>query len=90
MLRTLAEFSYLRGDEMSDNPVAFILGVVLFGSICGLIPFSVDRKKGRQTLGIVALLSCVLADVLAGLLLAVPVAILSSIVISQLKSGEPM
>lgn len=60
--------------------LGLITGALLVGLICGLIPFFIARKRGLQTLANAALVSCVVAGFLFGMLLAIPTCIVFTIV----------
>ena len=58
-----------------------VLGGLVAGSLCGLVPFSLAKKRGRKGLGIAALITCAASGVILGLLLALPVAASFSVAI---------
>jgi len=60
---------------------AMIIGGLVAGLLCGLVPFFVGKNKGQQDLGTVALLVCAVCGMILGILLAVPVAIVFTVVI---------
>jgi ABC-type phosphate transport system permease subunit len=59
---------------------AAVVGLIA-GICCGLVPMALGVWKGRQVLGVVALVVCALCGAFLGLLLAVPVAIVFSLAI---------
>ncbi|HME57934.1 MAG TPA: zinc ribbon domain-containing protein [Terracidiphilus sp.] len=60
---------------------AMIIGGLVAGFLCGLVPFFVGKNKGQQDLGTVALLVCAACGMVLGILLALPAAIVFTIVI---------
>ena len=78
--------------------IGMYMGAAAAGLLCGLVPYFIARKKNNKKLGIIALWSCIAAGLLLGILLAVPVAVILSIVIaakpaksvtSEAKPTEP-
>jgi len=65
---------------------ARLFGAVLFGALCGLAPYFLAKKKQRQTLAAVALYACIASGLIAGLLLAVPAALVFLLVAGLAKS----
>lgn len=63
-----------------------VVGAVVMGLIVGLPPFIWSRKKGHKTAAIISMLLCVLGNFIAGLILSVPICIVSLIVIALLKN----
>lgn len=67
------------------NPTAFGIGAVIgatgMGMLCGCIPFYQARKAGDFNFAQIALAGCTLAGLLLGIVLALPVAIVLTIVI---------
>ncbi len=61
--------------------VGKIFGAVVVGILCGLIPLSLGRKRGRPALGWVGFAACVLAGLFLGLIGALPMAGVMSLVI---------
>lgn len=56
--------------------IAFIVGGLIAGSLCGLIPLNAGLKNGKQTLAYVGLVSRIICGAILGLLLALPVALI--------------
>jgi hypothetical protein len=78
---------------METHPVAYWIGVLIgafvVGCVCGLLPLLVGRRYGRAPLGIAGFFSCLGAGMLFGLFLALPVAIIFTVIIVVLgKSGN--
>ncbi|MEL6453356.1 MAG: hypothetical protein AAFQ40_01400 [Cyanobacteria bacterium J06623_5] len=63
----------------------FILGGLFTGSLCGLVPFFIAKRRRRPWLGFFALMSCALCGVILGILLAFPVAASFSVAILLTK-----
>ena len=77
---------------MQPEKIVTLLGGLSIGGLCGLIPFFVGRKKNRASMGVVGLNACMVSGVFFGVLLALPVAIVFTIVIvflSRKASGPP-
>jgi hypothetical protein len=68
------------GQEATFLIVAIIFGGIA-GAVCGLLPFFLGRSRGRRGLGIGGLVACILSGFVLGLLAAVPMAILFTIII---------
>ena len=71
--------------------VALLIGAVIGGTLCGLIPYFFGRKRGQPTLGIVGLVSCIVGGLIFGIILALPVAGVFTLIIAVRKgeSGTP-
>jgi hypothetical protein len=63
------------------NLVATILGGFAAGMICGLVPYVVGWRKGQRKQAIVAMLVCGFCGVILGVWLALPAAVVFTIVI---------
>ncbi|HVM62212.1 MAG TPA: hypothetical protein VMV72_15225 [Verrucomicrobiae bacterium] len=61
--------------------IGVLAGGLVVGTLCGLIPFFVGRKKGQSTLGIAGLIVCMLSGLVLGVILALPASIIFTIVI---------
>ncbi len=64
-----------------------IFGGLAAGSLCGLVPSAVARSKNRAGVGNACWVVCVLAGLLGGLVFAVPVAVVCTIVIALLGAA---
>ncbi|HEV2022803.1 MAG TPA: hypothetical protein VGQ94_09775 [Terriglobales bacterium] len=73
--------------DTTTQLVARLIGAVIGGTLCGLIPYFFGRKRGQPTLGIVGLVSCIVGGLIAGLILALPVAGVFALVIA-VRKGE--
>lgn len=67
--------------------IGLILGGLAMGYLCGLIPFFVGKKKGQQDLANTALIVCTISGLGLGILLALPVAIVFTVVIVNKKGA---
>jgi ABC-type phosphate transport system permease subunit len=63
-----------------------LLGGAVAGTLIGLIPFFIAKKRDRKKLGQIALISCTVSGLALGLLLALPVAVIFSLVIHYDKN----
>lgn len=70
-----------KGSEGSGFAVGMFLGGAMAGMVCGLLPYFVGKKKGNGKLGGIGFFSCIGAGLILGLLLALPVAIVFTVVI---------
>lgn len=79
--------------QANPNNIAYTIGAFIGGAIagalCGLAPLLVGNSRGQQQLGLIGFISCVVAGLLLGLLLAVPVALVFTIVILTKKPQIP-
>jgi hypothetical protein len=70
---------------MDTNSTAFmlgaIIGAVIVGILCGLVPLSLAQKRQRQALGWIGFVLCIAAGFLLGLLGALPMAGLIALII---------
>ena len=65
--------------------VAMLIGAVIGGGLCGLIPYFFGKKRGQKTLGIVGLVCCIAAVLIAGIILALPTAGVFALIIAVRK-----
>ena len=71
---------------LSPQTSAGILGGALAGLVVGLMPYFIAKHKGHPRLGRIALRSCIISGLVLGILLALPVAIVFSIVAAVSKT----
>lgn len=73
--------------ETMDTTYAFavIIGAVVMGAVIGLIPFFIGRSRGHMTAGVVCWILCIIGNFFLGLLLSVPICIVSVVVLFCLK-----
>ncbi len=65
--------------------IGVLFGGFFVGAICGILPLVFALKKERRGLAIASWVSCVVAGLVLGIILALPVAIIFTIVIVCLK-----
>ena len=65
--------------------ISVLLGGFVAGAICGILPLVLALKKERRALAFASWISCVLAGLILGVILALPVAIIFTIIIVCLK-----
>ncbi|MGB8261947.1 MAG: hypothetical protein WCE75_16425 [Terracidiphilus sp.] len=71
----------------------YLIGGALMGLVCGLLPYFVGKKKNVEGLPVTALWVCAVCGLLLGILLALPVAIVFTVVIAnkaKAQSRPPM
>jgi hypothetical protein len=68
--------------------IGAIIGAVVVGLLCGLIPLALGRKRERLALGWVGFALCIPAGLLLGLIGALPMAGLMSLVIVMVGRPE--
>ncbi len=73
---------------MDSKLIAMMIGAVIGGTLCGLIPYFFGKKRGQPTLGIVGLVCCIVAGLIAGILLALPTAGVFALIIAVRPSGQ--
>lgn len=56
--------------------IAFIIGGMIAGSLCGVLPLSAGLKNGKQTLAYAGLATCIICGGILGFVLALPVALI--------------
>ena len=61
--------------------IGAIIGALVVGTLCGLLPFFLARSRGRQGLGIAALVTCIIGGFFAGLIAAVPLMIIFTVIV---------
>ncbi|MGD1897659.1 MAG: hypothetical protein ACFB16_11990 [Phormidesmis sp.] len=67
----------------------FIIGGMLSGIVCGLLPFFLALKRRRHWLGFFALTVCVASGIILGAILAFPIATSFSAAILLTQQREP-
>lgn len=56
-------------------------GAFIAGCVAGLLPFIVALRRGNERLGAIGFLVCAASSLLSGLLLALPIALITTFVI---------
>jgi len=77
-----AGIGFAVAQRMSPKRLGLFLGGGTAGLVCGLVPYFIGKKKNNRKLGKIALWSCIAAGLILGILLALPVAVIFSIVIA--------
>lgn len=62
--------------------MGLIVGGLIAGALCGLIPYFVGKKRGQTTLGNAGLISSIIGGMIGGILLALPVAGVFALIIA--------
>ncbi len=79
---------------MDAESMAFMIGIfvgaLVAGALCGVAPLVIGIMRGRRFLGVVAMVSCVIAGLLLGFLLAAPVGLVFTIVLLCLPKVVPI
>jgi hypothetical protein len=73
------------------NPAKFIgliVGGLIAGALCGLIPFFVGKKRGQTTLGNAGLVCSIIGGAIGGIILALPVAGVFALIIAARPVGQ--
>jgi hypothetical protein len=77
---------------MSSEQIGYLVGVIVgglvAGAFCGLLPLVLGLKKRREILAFVGWFSCVASGFILGLILAVPVSVAFTIVLLCLRKPE--
>jgi hypothetical protein len=60
---------------------------LIAGSICGLLPYFVAKKKGFTKFALPSLAVCAISGGLLGIMLAIPVALVCTIIIMYVMKG---
>ena len=68
------------------NIVGFIIGILIAGIFCGLIPLITGIVKKRVPLGIAGFVSCLIGSGILGIFLAIPIAIIFTVIIALKKN----
>ncbi|HWE94165.1 MAG TPA: hypothetical protein VG269_09395 [Tepidisphaeraceae bacterium] len=70
---------------MAQDKTAYLVGVVfgglVAGALCGLLPFFLAKNRNRMPLGVAAITTCAVCGLILGLLLALPVALVFTVII---------
>ena len=64
-----------------DFIIGMIIGSLVMGGICGLLPFFIGKNYNQDKLGLAGLFACIGTGFLGGILLALPCAIIFTIII---------
>lgn len=67
--------------SLAVSYIPFLVGGGIAGFVCGLAPYFIGKKKNNKKLGKIALFSCIASGLALGVVLALPVAIILSIVV---------
>ena len=62
-----------------------LVGALLMGVVIGLIPLIIGIVKEQRNLGIIGLVSCTVGNLILGLFLSIPIALIFSIIILTKK-----
>ncbi|MDE6221837.1 MAG: hypothetical protein K2G51_15680 [Lachnospiraceae bacterium] len=66
--------------ENSAYLIGTVVGALFAGALIGLIPFFLGRKWGKQRLGTVGLVVCILCNFLLGIWLSIPACLIIIVV----------
>lgn len=91
LAKDLTVFSLLAAASSSLRPeqdaayrigfyVGMFVGAFIGGAIVGLLPLFVARHRGRRTFAFASWVSCVVANLLMGIFLSIPVAVVLTVV----------
>ena len=76
--------------ERIGYAIGVLFGGTFIGILCGLAPLIAGFSKNQQKLGWIGFASCVGAGLVLGLLLAVPVSLIFTLVILLKKPAVPL
>ena len=62
-----------------------LIGGLIGGGLCGLVPFFIGRKFNRRQVGLIGFFVCLVAGAFRGLILAIPVCIVFTVVLLILR-----
>ena len=79
----------LAEEGLPIEAVAALIGALFAGALCGLWPLAAGARKGRPGLGVTGFVACVGSGFFLGCLLALPTAILFSVLIALLDHPAP-
>ena len=68
-------------EQTTAYRIGALVGGLVVGVLCGLAPLLIGRKRNRQALGKVGLIACIVSGLILGLILAIPVSIIFTMVI---------
>lgn len=72
--------------ENTGYLIGMVIGAVIVGGFCGLAPLIAGFIKRRGKLGIIGFACCVIGSSILGIILALPVALIFTLVIALRKS----
>ncbi len=74
---------------MSPEQIVYWIGVLVggfvVGTLCSVLPLVLAIKKKRPGLAVLSCICCIVSGLILGLILAVPVAVIFTVVIILLK-----
>jgi predicted PurR-regulated permease PerM len=65
-----------------------IIGALIVGILCGIVPYRLGKKKGLEGWGLAGIISCTLGGLLAGMIVAIPLAAIFSAIILVTESKQ--
>lgn len=71
---------------MSQYQQGLLFWALVAGALCGLVPLIVGYHRRQISVGIVGLICCIIAGFILGIILALPVAAVFTIIICSIKS----
>ena len=79
------------GSQSADlaKLIVMIIAGLFAGGLCGLLPLGVAKSRDRTRLGVVAFFVCLVSGGILGLLLALPVTIIFTLVLLILGRPAP-
>ena len=77
------------GAEQTAHLIGILLGALFVGALCGLLPLFVGLKRQKTGLAVAGLISCVIGGFILGIILALPVAIVFTVIILCTKPPAP-
>lgn len=68
--------------------ITSIIGALVVGIICGLAPLIAGKVKNQFKLGLIGFICCIVGGFILGIILALPAAIIFTLVITLKKPAE--
>lgn len=72
-------------ESIDPKTIGAVLGAILIGVICGLMPLITGLVKKQSSLGFIGLIGSIVGGFILGVLLALPIAIVFTIIIVSKK-----
>lgn len=74
--------------QNSTHLIGLLLGALVVGIFCGLAPLIAGKVKNQLRLGVIGFICCVVGGFILGLIIALPAAVIFTLVIALKKPAE--